>query len=90
MANGSLCIVAILRDELKFVDEWLAYHRLLGVDHFFLYDDDPDGRLAGHISPHRGYATVIPWHDRHEQYSGRNKQTKAYSHSLALIRGEFD
>lgn len=85
-----VCVVAILRDELKFVDEWLAYHRLLGIDHFYLYDDETDGALERHIAPHGQYATVIPWYDRHQQRAGRNKQVKAYIHSLSEVRGGFD
>ncbi len=33
-----ICAVAIVRDENPFLDEWIAYHHLLGIDHFFLYD----------------------------------------------------
>src|SRR5262245_25609317 len=38
---SSVCVVAILKDEDPFVEEWVAYHRLIGVDHFYLYDNDP-------------------------------------------------
>lgn len=90
METRTICIVAILRDELKFVDEWLAYHRLLGVDHFYLYDDEPGGALARYILPHKQYTTVVPWHRRHKELAGRNKQTKAYTHSLPEVRNKFE
>ena len=31
----SVCLAAILKDEDAFVEEWIAHHRLLGIDHFF-------------------------------------------------------
>lgn len=90
MRTGTVCIVAILRDERKFVDEWLAYHRLLGIDHFYLYVDEPGNALARHVAPHRHYTTVVPWYRRHKRLPGRNKQVKAYTHSLPEIRSRFD
>lgn len=34
----SLCCIA--RDEDPFFKEWLAYHSLLGVEHFYIYDNE--------------------------------------------------
>lgn len=33
-------IVATLRDEGPYILEWLAYHHLIGFDHFFLFSND--------------------------------------------------
>jgi hypothetical protein len=43
-ALDTVCLAAILKEEDSFVEEWVAYHRLLGVDHFYLYDNDPRQR----------------------------------------------
>ena len=40
-----IAVVAIARDEKSFIDEWLLYHHLIGVDHFLVYDDDPNPGL---------------------------------------------
>lgn len=77
-----LALAAILRAEDPFLDEWLAYHRLLGVDHFLLYDDDPRQNLRSLVDKHRAYTTVFDWSDGYHLGSGRNRQTKAYEHSL--------
>ena len=38
-----LAVVAILKNEGPYLKEWLYYHLLAGVDHFYLYDNDsPD------------------------------------------------
>ena len=41
-----LSVVAILKNEGPYLKEWLDYHLLAGVDHFYLYDNDsPDNQL---------------------------------------------
>jgi Glycosyltransferase family 92 len=37
MAKHYLSICAILSDVTNNLDEWIAYHRLVGVEHFFIY-----------------------------------------------------
>ena len=84
--KGQVCIVAILKGEEPFIDEWIAYHRIIGVDHFFLYDNDPQGPLRHLLEPYAEYVTVIDWPGTHEELPGRNTQTKAYEDSLRRIR----
>ena len=86
----NVAVVAIVRGEKPFLDEWLAYHRLLGVDHFFVYDDEPDLSVGGFLKPHFPYVTVVPWFERHRHLPGRNKQTKAYTHALSNGLGSFE
>lgn len=81
MKGNTICVVAILKDEEPFLDEWLLYHKMLGIDHFFLYDDHPDLPLHNFLSPHHDYVTVIPWHGLDKSFQGRNNQTKAYCHA---------
>jgi hypothetical protein len=78
----AVAVVVMVRDEKPFLDEWLAYHRLLGIDHFFVYDDEPDLSMDGFLKPHSQYVTVTPWFECHSHLPGRNKQTKAYTHAL--------
>jgi hypothetical protein len=81
-----VAVVAIIKDEAPFLDEWLLYHRMLGAAHFYLYDDDPALPLAAQTRAHAAYVTVTPWADRHAALPGRNKQTKAYTHAVAHVR----
>jgi hypothetical protein len=74
--------LAILREEDSFLDEWIAYHRILGVDHFILYDDDPRQNLRSLLRKHEAYVTVYDWADDYHLTQGRNRQTCAYEHSL--------
>lgn len=41
-----LSVVSILKNEAPYLKEWLDYHLMAGVDHFYLYDNDsPDNQL---------------------------------------------
>ena len=34
----NLSICAIFKNEAKYLKEWIEYHRIFGVDHFYLYN----------------------------------------------------
>jgi hypothetical protein len=61
-----LAICAIFKNEAAFLLEWIAYHRVVGFDHFYLYDNDStDGGgdliRQSNLAP---YVTVIQWPPR--------------------------
>ena len=72
-----LAICAIFKNEAAFLLEWIAYHRVVGFDHFYLYDNDStDGgadliRQSG-LAPH---VTLTQW-------SARPGQIPAYRHFI--------
>lgn len=35
-----IAVVTVYRDEARHLEEWAAWHRAFGVDHFLLYDND--------------------------------------------------
>jgi hypothetical protein len=88
--SGAICACAIVRDELPFIDEWLAYHRLLGVDRFFIYDDSPSLDLHEFLAPHRQYVTVLNWFGRSDGGVGQNRQLKAYNDGVRRARSQFE
>ena len=47
-----LAVVAILKCEAPYVKEWLDYHLLAGVDHFYLYDNDSPDNQAEVVAPY--------------------------------------
>ena len=44
-----LALVAILKDEAPYQKEWLEYHLLAGVDHFYIYCNDDDVSILKEI-----------------------------------------
>lgn len=61
MTTISAC--AIFKDERPYLAEWLEFHLLMGIEHFYLYDNDSADRplevLAPYISD--GIVSYRPW-----------------------------
>ena len=60
--NGAaLCLR--FRDESRYLDEWIRYHRMAGIEHFFLYNNFSADNFAAVLAPHlkAGYVTLIDW-----------------------------
>ena len=60
-----IAICAIFRDEAPFLLEWIAYHRLIGVDHFVLYNNKSmdEGPALIRNSRFADRVTLIDWPD---------------------------
>jgi hypothetical protein len=78
-----LGVCAIYRDEAPYLAEWIEFHRLVGVERFFLYDhgsvDDHLDVLAPYLDD--GSVELTPW----PRYPG---QHQAYEHCAARQAGE--
>lgn len=85
MTPAYLSICAIFKDEAPYLSEWIEFHRLVGVERFFLYDNGSgDG----------GREVVEPWVRRGivsvEECSiplGEGGQGWAYADALRRARG---
>eukprot|EP00961_Rhodomonas_salina_P180048 2430060-Rhodomonas_salina.6 len=47
---ASLC--CIVRNEARYLVEWIEYSRMIGIEHFFLYDHESTDDMAGVLSPY--------------------------------------
>lgn len=88
--NPSICIVAVARDECWFLDEWIAYHRMLGVGHFLIYDDDPKTSLHRFLEPYNSFVTVIDWYGRTSPSHLIDRRCAAYINALPQVKDRFD
>ena len=61
--GGWMCAVGFVEEEELYIDEWLAYHRILGFDYFFLCDGGNNASLGEFLRAHAeaGYVAVVPW-----------------------------
>ena len=75
-----VAVVAIVKNEAEYLEEWLAYHLALGVGHFVIYDNgstDDSAKLLERYINH-GFVTRIDW-----PIGGG--QLAAYNHSLRMF-----
>lgn len=77
-----LAICAIIKDEGKYLKEWLAYHMLQGVEHFYLYDNGSTDDTETILDPliEKGIVTYYP-------FPGEAMQLKAYDDCLKKLKG---
>lgn len=82
MKYAALCCIA--KDEDAFLKEWLAYHSLIGFEHFIIYDNLSSRPIADLL---RDFAAP----DRLTILRGERElaQREAYDHCLAGFGGRF-
>jgi hypothetical protein len=73
-------LATIIKNEAWDICEWIAFHVLQGVEHFFLYDNESADDLAGQLAgvPAR-LLTII-------KIPGHGVQLEAYDHFLQYFR----
>jgi hypothetical protein len=61
----NLSICAIIKNEAKYLKEWIEFHRLVGVEHFYLYSNETSDLLRTTLKPYfrKGLVTFIHWVD---------------------------
>lgn len=78
-------LVLIFKDEAQYLREWIEYHLMLGVDHFYLYQNNSTDDYLTVIQPYLddGRISLIDWPDYPGQYS-------AYLHWYKTYRRETE
>jgi hypothetical protein len=51
------------KNEAKFLPEWICHHHLIGVEHFYLYNNNSDDNYSEVLAPfiNKGLVTLIEW-----------------------------
>ena len=85
--NVYLSVCAIYRDEARYLPEWIEFHRLVGVERFFLYDhfsvDNHREILAPYVE--QGIATVCEWHIDRGQVLAYNDCLERHRHDSRWV-----
>lgn len=85
-----LSITTITKNSASYIKEWIEYHILLGVDHFYILDNESDDNLFKILEPYveKKVITYIPWKDdsyRDAQLKmSLNTQQKGLVYALSL------
>ena len=76
-----LAVVAIFKDEAPYLREWLDYHLLAGVEHFYLYDNGSTDNFAAVLTPYID-ANLVTF----TNFPGKIMQIPAYEDALEKFR----
>ena len=79
----SLCIM--FKDEAPYLREWIEYHLMVGVDHFYMYDNNSSDGFDSVIDCYlkEGLVTLVRWPKGHSQVEG-------YEDCLKRFQSESD
>jgi hypothetical protein len=88
-----LSVCAVYRNEGPYLREWVAFHRAMGVERFYLYNNrsEDDGHreaLAPYVD--EGLVTVYEWPDclPPNVFAGEAVQTATYQHCIQHHAGD--
>ncbi len=76
-----LSVCAILKNEAPYLIEWLEFHKIVGVERFYLYDNNSTDNPFDIVKPYIESGEVI-WHE----WSLIPGQLQAYEHCLETYR----
>lgn len=91
--KGDVALCAIFRDEADYLVEWIEYHRLVGVSHFYLYNNFSHDRFWEVLKPYVDRGIVELYDVPFDSYSYNDGaathnfvQVCCYNHAIQLAR----
>jgi len=81
-----IALVMIVKNEARYLNEWIAFHCMLGVRHIYIYDNMSDDDVVGTVKNSRfaDRVTVTRWGNLHMR-----RQNMAYNHCIATFGGDY-
>lgn len=79
-----LSVCAVFKNESAYLREWIEYHRLIGIEHFYLYSNNSSDRFKEVLDPFikRKIVTLINWPDA-LKFSPNDRERPAFIWTLA-------
>ncbi len=73
-----IAMVTIIKNEGRYIKEWVDYHRLLGINRFYLYDNESTDDTREILAPYVHDGTVVL-----RDIAGSARQLDAYNDALS-------
>lgn len=85
VGSYGLSIVAIMKDFEDGIEEWIEYYLMLGVSHFYIYDNESNDIFKEKIDKYiaKGFVT-------YNFISGKRVQIQAYNHAICNYKYETE
>lgn len=81
VSDVDLSLVLIIKNETEYLEEWLEFHRMLGVGHFYIYDNESTDGLTEFLNSYIESGLVT-----YHLFPGEDVQIKAYDHALEYYK----
>ncbi len=77
--NVSIC--AIFKDEATYLKEWIEFHKIVGVEHFYLYNNNSSDNYKDILKPYidDNIVTLIDWPQKQCQVEAYQDCAKKFS-----------
>lgn len=79
----NVSIIAIAKNEGIYFKEWIEYHKLIGVEHFYIYNNDTQDNTKEILQPYID-SGLVTWTD----FPGRQMQAPAYNDAISKYKNE--
>ena len=84
-APSDISIGCVFKNEAPWLKEWIEYHRLIGVDHFYLYNNCSNDHYREVLLPYIKKGIVELFDFPKPNFSNKD-QNYMYNHTLALAK----
>lgn len=86
-----IALCAIFQNEADYLKEWIEFHKLVGVQHFYLYNNLSDDHYYQVLEPYivSGEVELLEWDNVYHEDGSRHwslTQTSAYEHAIKLAK----
>ena len=78
-----ISMACIAKNEGPYIKEWIEYHKIVGVERFYFYDNESTDQTKDVLKPYIEDGTVI-----YKYVTGRLMQMKAYKDAVYHSRGD--
>lgn len=87
----TLSICAIFKNEAPYLKEWLEYHKLVGVDHFYLYNNESEDDYLSLLAPYveQGEVTLIDWPNQRSSEWKNRTSAWVYTTQVSAFEDAF-
>lgn len=81
--NTYFSIAAILKNEAPYIKEWIEYHRIIGAERFYLYDNESDDNIVSILEPYIKKNIVI-----YKKVIGKGMQIPVYNDVIVKTKNK--
>ena len=82
-----IAICGIFKNEAPFLKEWIEFHEMIGVEHFYLYNNNSEDDYLSVLQPYieRELVTLIDWPYDHAQIKAYQNFYDTYRHETQWV-----